>query len=145
MEESHHKACFIILIDPLQIICEPLILQCQKAEESRLARTLTTGQTEHVIEFDTRLKYPGNSTQHEHFQYFCGVSTGIGTQIFAQCIGQPFLSVSPQSRQIVPDGMELIFVSDDFYGSLDFLFAVQAVVMFQIVHDVLVIDRVIDR
>ena len=35
--------------------------------------------------------------------------------------------------------MELVFVGDDFYSGLDFLFAVQAVVAFQIVHDVLVI------
>lgn len=145
MEESHHKACFIILVDPLQIICEPLILQCQKAEESRLARALSTGQTEHVIEFDTRLKNPRDSPQHEHFQYFRGIGTGLGSQIFAQHIGQPFLAVPPQSRQIVPDGMKLVFVGDDFYGGLGFLLAVQTVVMLQIVHDVLVIDRVIDR
>lgn len=57
-----HLHIDIFLVNALQIVGEPLILQCQETEEGGFTGALTTGQTQHVIELDARLKYPGNST-----------------------------------------------------------------------------------
>ena len=51
-------AVHVVIVQPPQVIREPLVLDRQQPEESRLSSTLTAYQTEHDFKFASRLEHP---------------------------------------------------------------------------------------
>ena len=60
---SLHFAVHILIVQPFQVVGEPVVPACQQAKKGGLARPLATHQAEHEFELAARLKHPADGTQ----------------------------------------------------------------------------------
>jgi len=122
-------AVHVVIVQPPQVIREPLILDRQQPKKAGLPRTLTTHQTEHGFKFASRLKYPLDGSQQENLHSFASVLVFRSTEKMVQDVGYPLCSIPFQAVQVVPDGMIAVLVGNDADGGFNFLFAGDAVLL----------------
>ena len=120
-------AVHVVIVQPPQVIREPLVLDRQQPEESGLPRALTAHQTEHGFKFTSRLEHPLDGSQQEYLHSFASVLVLRSTEEVVQDVGYPLCSIPFQTVQVVPDGVVAVFVGNDADGGFDFLFAGNAV------------------
>ena len=142
---SLHLAVNIVIVNPFQVIGKPLVFDCQQPEEGGLSRTLSSDQTEHGFKLASWLEYPADCTQHEQSQTFIGELAFLSSKKMGQGAADALCAVPFQTVQIVTDGVVLVAVSDNGDCFLDFLFAGQRVLIFQIEHQVIQIRIVQGR
>ena len=56
-----------VIVQLFQIVTEPLVTDCQQAEEAGLASPLSAHQTKHFLVFGAGGKHPPDSPQQEVF------------------------------------------------------------------------------
>jgi len=98
---------------------------------------LSSDQTEHGFKLASRLEYPADCAQHEQPQTFIGELAFLNSKKMGQGAADALCAVPFQTIQIVTDGVILVAVSDNGDCFLDFLFAGQRVLIFQIEHQVI--------
>ena len=113
----------VVIVQPTQIIREPLVLDRQQPEKAGLPRTLTAHQTEHGLKFAPRLEYPLDGSQQEDFHGFASVLVLRSTEKMVQDVGNPLVSIPLQAVQVVPDGVVAVLVGNDADGRFNFLLA----------------------
>jgi len=122
-------AVHVVIVQPPQVIREPLVLDRQQSEKAGLPRALTAHQTEHGFKFASRLEHALNGSQQENFHSFASVLVLRSTEEVVQDVGYPLCSIPLQAVQIVPDGVVAILVGNDADGGFDLLFAGNAVLL----------------
>ena len=127
----------VVIVQSAQVVAEPLVPNCQEAEEGGLTCALAANQAEHHIKFASGLKYPANGTEHKQFHCHAGVIIHRCTQEFVERKANPFLTIPPESIQEIPDRMMLVFVGDNTNCMLDLLFIDDAVGFFQVEQQIL--------
>ena len=142
---SLHLAVNIVIVNPFQVIGKPLVFDCQQPEEGGLSCTLSSDQTEHGFKLASRLEYPADCAQHEQPQTFIGELAFLCSEKMGQGAADALCAVPCETVQIVTDGVVLVAVSDNRDCFLDFLFAGQCVLIFQIEHQVIQIRIVQGR
>ena len=120
-------AVHVVIVQPPQVIREPLVLDRQQPEKAGLPRTLPAHQTEHGLKFASRLEYPFDGSQQEYLHSFASVLVLRSTEKMVQDVGYPFRVIPLQIVQVVPDGMIAVLVGNDADSRFDFLFAGNAV------------------
>ena len=98
---------------------------------------MSSDQTEHGFKLASRLEYPADCAQHEQPQTFIGELAFLNSKKMGQGAADALCAVPFQTIQIVTDGVILVAVSDNGDCFLDFLFAGQRVLIFQIEHQVI--------
>ena len=53
----------VLIVEALDIVGEPFILESQLPEEGRFARALVADQSEHIIKLTSGIEYAGDSAQ----------------------------------------------------------------------------------
>ena len=86
-------AVYVVIVQPPQVIREPLVLDCQQPEESGLSHTLTSHQTEHGLKFTSRLEHPLDGSQQEDFHGFASVLVLRSAEKVVQDVGYPFRAI----------------------------------------------------
>ena len=142
---SLHLAVNIVIVNPFQVIGKPLVFDCQQPEEGGLSCALSSDQTEHGFKLASRLEHPADCAQHEQPQTFIGELAFLSSEKMGQGAADALGAVPFQTVQIVTDGVVLVAVSDNGDCFLDFLFAGQRVLIFQIEHQVIQIRIVQGR
>ena len=97
-------AVHVVIVQPPQVIREPLVLNGQQTEEGGLPRTLTAHQTEHGFKFTSRLEYSLDGSQQKDFHGFASVLVLRSTEKVVQDVSYPLCSIPFQAVQVVPDG-----------------------------------------
>ena len=120
-------AVHVVIVQPPQVIREPLVLDRQQPEESRLSSTLTAYQTKHDFKFASRLEHPFDGSQQEDFHSFASVLVLRSTEEVVQDVGYPLCSIPFQAVQVVPDGVVTVLVGNDADSGFNFLLAGNAV------------------
>ena len=120
-------AVHVVIVQPPQVIREPLVLNGQQTEEGGLPRTLTAHQTEHGFKFASRLEHALNGSQQEYLHGFASVLVLRSTEKMVQNVGNPLVSIPLQVVQVVSDGMITVLVGNDADGRFNLLFAGDAV------------------
>ena len=134
---SLHLAVNIVIVNPFQVIGKPLVFDCQQPEEGGLSCALSSDQTEHGFKLASRLEHPADCAQHEQPQTFIGELAFLCSEKMGQGAADALGAVPFQTVQIVTDGVVLVTVSDNGDCFLDFLFAGQCVLIFQIEHQII--------
>ena len=116
-------AIHVVIVQPPQVVREPLVLDCQQPEKGRLPRTLTAHKTEHGFKFASRLEYPLDGSQQENFRGFASVLILRSTEKMVQDVGYPFRAVPFQTVQVIPDGVVPVLVGNNVDSRFNFLFA----------------------
>ena len=83
----------VVIVQPPQVVREPLVLDGQQPEESGLPRALTAHQTEHGFKFTSRLEHALNGSQQENFHSFASVLVLRSTEKMVQNVGYPLCSI----------------------------------------------------
>ena len=122
-------AVHVVIVQPPQVIREPLVLDGQQPEESGLPRALTAHQTEHGLKFASRLEHPLDGSQQENLHGFASVLVLRSTEKMVQDVDYPLCSIPLQAVQVVPDGMVVVFVGNNADGRFDLLLAGNAVLL----------------
>ena len=122
-------AVHVVIIQPPQVIREPLILNGQQSKKGGLPRTLPAHQTEHGFKFTSRLEHPLDGSQQEDFHSFASVLVLRSTEEVVQDVGYPLCSIPFQAVQVVPDGVVTVLIGNNADGGFDFLFAGNAVLL----------------
>ena len=86
-------AIYVVIVQPPQVVREPLVLDCQQTEEGRLPHTLTSYQTEHGLKFTSRLEHSLDGSQQKDFHGFASVLVLRSTEEVVQDVGYPFRTV----------------------------------------------------
>ena len=120
-------AVHVVIVQPPQVIREPLVLNGQQTEEGGLPRTLTAHQTEHGFKFTSRLEHPLDGSQQEYLHSFASVLVLRSTEEVVQNVGNPLCAIPLQAVQVVPDGVVAVLVGNDADGGFDLLLAGNAV------------------
>ena len=120
-------AVHVVIVQPPQVIREPLILDCQQSKKGGLPRTLPAHQTEHGFKFTSRLEHPLDGSQQENFHSFASVLVLRSTEKMVQDVGYPLCSIPFQAVQVVPDGVVMVLVGNDADSGFNFLLAGNAV------------------
>ena len=120
-------AVHVVIVQPPQVIREPLVLNGQQTEEGGLPCALTAHQTEHGFKFASRLEHPLDGSQQENFHRFASVLVLRSTKEVVQDVGYPLCSIPFQAVQVVPDGVVAVLVGNDADGRFNLLFAGDAV------------------
>ena len=120
-------AVHVVIVQPPQIIREPLVLNGQQTEEGGLPRTLTAHQTEHGFKFASRLEHPLDGSQQEDFHGLASVLVLRSTEKMVQDVRYPLCAIPLQAVQVVPDGVITVFVGNNADSRFDFLFTGNAV------------------
>ena len=68
-----HLAVHIVIVQFLQIVREPVIIDGKQTEERRLSCTLSTDKAKHDFKFTSGLEYSADSSQHKELQGFISV------------------------------------------------------------------------
>ena len=120
-------AVHVVIVQPPQVIREPLVLDCQQPKKAGLSHTLPAHQTEHGFKFASRLEHPLDGSQQENFHSFASVLVLRSTEKMVQDVGYPLCAIPLQAVQVVPDGMIAVLVGNDADGGFNFLFTGDAV------------------
>ena len=86
-------AVHVVIVQPPQVIREPLILDRQQSKKGGLPRTLPAHQTEHGFKFTSRLEHPLDGSQQEDLHGFASVFVLRSTEKMVQDVGYPFCSI----------------------------------------------------
>ena len=108
-----HLAVNIVIIDLLQVIGKPFVLDCQQSEESGLSRTLPTNKAEHDFKFASWLEHSADSSQHEQSQARISVLVVLRTEETGQSMADALCAVPFQTVQIVANGVIPVAVSNN--------------------------------
>ena len=122
-------AVHVVIVQPPQVIREPLILDRQQSKKGGLPRTLPAHQTEHGFKFTSRLEHPLDGSQQEDLHDFASVFVLRSTEKVVQDVSYPLCSIPFQAVQVIPDGVVAILVGNDADGGFDLLFAGNAVLL----------------
>lgn len=106
-----HPPVDVLIIQPPQVIREPVIIDSEEPEKSGLPHTLAADQAEHILEFDARMEHSGDGSHQKHLHALIRQVIHRGTQEMVQHIPDPFLPVPDKAVQIIPDRMILVPVS----------------------------------
>lgn len=68
-----HLAVHIVIVQFLQIVREPVIIDGKQTEERGLSCTLSTDKAKHDFKFASGLEYSADSSQHKELQGFISV------------------------------------------------------------------------
>ena len=98
---------------------------------------MSSDQTEHGFKLTAGLEYTADCAQHEQPQTFIGELAFLRSEEMGQGAADALGAVPFQPIQIVTDGVIFIAVSDNGDCLLDFLFAGQCVLIFQIEHQII--------
>ena len=109
-------AVHVVIVQPSQVIREPLILDRQQPEKAGFPHTLTTHQTEHSFKLASRLEYSLDGSQQEDLHGFASVLVLRSTEKMVQNVGYPPRPIPFQAVQVVPDGMIAVLVGNDADG-----------------------------
>ena len=134
---SLHFAVNIVIVNFFQVIGKPLVFDCQQPEEGGLSCALSTNKAEHNLKFASRFEHPTDCSQHKQLQALIGAFAVLCAEIVGEGIANTLCAVPCQAVQIVTDGVVFVAVSDNGDCLLDFLFAGQRVLIFQIEHQVI--------
>ena len=86
-------AVHIVIVQPPQVIREPLVLDGQQPKKGGLPNTLPAHQTEHGLKFAPRLEHPLDGSQQENFHSLASVLVLRSTEKMVQDVGYPFRTV----------------------------------------------------
>jgi len=113
-------AVHVVIVQPSQVIREPLVLDRQQPEKGGLSHTLTAHQTEHAVKLTSRLEHPLDGSQQEDLHGFASVLVLRSTEEVMQDMGNPFrvvqrltgtgpahrlYNVDALAQQVQPDGI----------------------------------------
>lgn len=134
---SLHFAVHVFIVQPFQVVGEPIIPPRQQAEEGGLARPLAAHQTEHELELAARLEHPADGTQQKQPQRGFGVIILVRAQKAAQAVPDAVFPVPYQGVEEIPDGMIAIFIGHHHDRILQLLFHHQAIGFLEVHEQVL--------
>ena len=67
----------LIVIQPLQIVAEPFVLDCQQPEKGRFTGSLSSHQAEHFLIFAAGGEYPPDRPKQEMPEYFLNIIAAL--------------------------------------------------------------------
>ena len=83
----------VVIVQPPQVIREPLVLDSQQPKKAGLSCALSAHQTEHGFKFASRLEHALNGSQQEDLHGFASVLVLRSTEKMVQDVGYPFCSI----------------------------------------------------
>ena len=134
---SLHFAVHVLIIQPFQIVGEPVVPARQQAEEGGLARPLATHQAKHEFKLAARLKHPADGTQQKQPQRGFGVGVLVRAQKAVQAVPDAVFPVPHQGVEKIPDRMVAAFIGHHHDRVLQLLFHHQAIGFLEVHEQVL--------
>ena len=134
---SLHFAVHVFIVQPFQVVGEPVIPARQQAEEGGLARPLAAHQAEHELELAARLEHPADGAQQKQPQRFFGVGVLIRAQKAVQAVTDAVLPVPHKGVEKVPDGMVAVFIGCHHDRILQLLFHHQTIGLLEVHEQIL--------
>ena len=131
----HDVPVDVLVIQLANVIRDPVLLHGEKADERGFARALSADQHEHQLKFAAGVEHPVDCTKHEHAQALLIEVADVRAKKVVQGFAHAGHAVPSEAVQIIPDGMEMVLIGDDFQRVKGFLFRRDAVVPLQVQQD----------
>ena len=119
---GHDTPVDVLVVQLANVVRKPVLLHGEKADERGFARALSADQHEHQLEFAAGMEHPVDSAEHEYAQTLLIEVADVCTKKMVQRFPHTGHAVPGEAVQVIPDGMEMVFVGDDFQRVKGFLF-----------------------
>lgn len=132
-----HFAVHVLIVQPFQVVGEPVVPACQQAKKGGLARPLAAHQAEHELELAARLKHPADGAQQKQPQRGFCVIILVRAQKAMQAVPNAVFTVPHKGIKEIPDGMVAVFIGHHHDRILQLLFHHQTIGLLEVHEQIL--------